>query len=129
LLVVVWFGLRLLRFQTLRRILGCHAGPTDGPSDSRPMPAQTVVGRVAWAVTAAARQLPASMNCLVKAVAADAMLRRRGFASELHFGVRESGHGVKRLDAHAWVECHGEVVVGAIERLSNYAVLSAPGHS
>lgn len=77
--------------------------------------------RVAWAVAAAARHVPFRTTCLVESLAADAMLRRRGVASEIRFGVRPPDGGT--LAAHAWVEHNGAVVFGARSDLSEYAVL------
>jgi hypothetical protein len=59
---------------------------------------------------------------LVQTPAADAMLGRMGYASELCIGVRIS----KPLDSHAWVEYEGGIVIGRLENLAEYAVLSAP---
>ena len=86
-----------------------------------------MVGRIAWAVTAVARRLPGRITCLSEAIAAHTMLRHRGFRPELHFGVREHSHSSQPLDAHAWVECGGKIVVGELENLADYAVLTAPG--
>ena len=77
--------------------------------------------RVAWAVAAIARRLP-GMTCLVQSLAADALLRRRGYQPELHIGVRARGAAVP-LDAHAWVECDGRVVVGEVHDLAEYGRL------
>lgn len=57
--------------------------------------------RIAWAVQTAARQVPWPANCLVQALAATRMLRRRGIPSTLYFGV-DRGPG-QTLEAHAWV--------------------------
>jgi Transglutaminase-like superfamily len=67
-------------------------------------------GWVAWAV----EDLGTRMNalCLPRALAAHAMLRRRGIASRLCLGVaRESGV----LAAHAWVEIGKDKIVGGSE--------------
>ena len=50
------------------------------------------------------------------------MLRRRGYASEIRFGVRPEGRGM--LAAHAWVEHDGEIVFGAIHGQADYTALS-----
>jgi hypothetical protein len=64
------------------------------------------------------------MTCLRQALAADAMLRRYGFASQLRLGVqRHRGPSSTSLQSHAWVECDGAIVVGGIEGLADYAVL------
>lgn len=69
--------------------------------------------RVAWAVEVVSRRLPMTDNCLVRAVATLSILRRRGLPGELRLGVaRETG---REFEAHAWVECEGEILVGGEE--------------
>ncbi len=58
------------------------------------------------------RRLPWKSNCLVEALAARAMLRRRRIASVLHFGVTRSEG---RLTAHAWLEAGEGCVCGGRE--------------
>jgi hypothetical protein len=63
---------------------------------------------VRWAVLSAARFVPAS-TCLVEALAAQRLLSRSGLPAVVHFGVSREGAG---LEAHAWVESDGVLVVG-----------------
>ncbi|MEJ2376068.1 MAG: lasso peptide biosynthesis B2 protein [Pseudolabrys sp.] len=65
---------------------------------------------VAWAVEREGARMNAL--CLPRALAAQAMLRRRGIASRLCLGVARDD-GV--LEAHAWVEIGRDKVVGASE--------------
>jgi len=84
--------------------------------------------RVGWAVEAVARRLPGA-TCLVQSLAAQALLRRRGYLPELHIGVRGRGRDAALpLEAHAWLECNGRVVAGAVDDLAEYGVLR-PGES
>ena len=55
------------------------------------------------------------------------MLRRRGLTSELRLGVRRPREG--KFQAHAWVECEGDIVVGDLDELAEYAPLAAPSRS
>src|SRR5262245_41577638 len=90
LVMLVRVGLRVLRFLTLRRLIDRHVigtATTRGGAVDR-----AAVDSIRWAVAAAARRLP-SATCLVQAVAADAMLRRRGIGAELRFGVRRLPSG------------------------------------
>ena len=64
---------------------------------------------VGQAVTIAARNVPWNAVCLPQAMAAKAMLARRGQGSALHLGAARAGDG---LTAHAWLVVGGEVVVG-----------------
>jgi hypothetical protein len=81
---------------------------------------------IAWAVSAAASRLPFHISCLVEALAARHMLRRRGYSARLRLGV-PLHPGTVPFRAHAWVECEGQVVVGGGEDLARYSVLRAPG--
>lgn len=65
---------------------------------------------VGWAVTRAANHVPFRAVCLPQAMAAHAMLRRRGIASAMHFGARRGSD--KPLDAHAWLDAAGVEVTG-----------------
>src|SRR4029079_10626244 len=88
--------------------------------------ASPVVDRTTWAVSAVADRSPVSMTCLVRALAADAILRRHGFASQLRIGVRHhDGASSRPLDSHAWVECDDRIVIGQLDDLGDYTVLSS----
>ena len=120
LLALVWTGLRVLRVSTVRRILDHYAG---SPATSRAgLPRANAIGPVGWAVTAVAARFP-SVTCLAQALTADAMLRRRGLASEVRIGVRVRNKGGVPVEGHAWVECEGTVAIGAVENLSDFEVL------
>jgi hypothetical protein len=75
--------------------------------------ANLVVEKVRWAVEAAARNLPWRIVCFQKGLAAQSMLRRRGHAAKLHYGVQQSPDGILR--AHVWVGLGTEQVIGGDE--------------
>ena len=77
---------------------------------------------VAWAVTVAASRFPFWHTCLVKALVTDLMLKRRGMPSSIFVGVRRGQ--IASIDAHAWVESGGAVVIGAVDDLGDFTVLS-----
>jgi hypothetical protein len=66
---------------------------------------------VRQAVMIAARNVPWKAVCLPQALAAKAMLARRGCGSAFHLGATFDPNG--KLVAHAWLVAGGEVVVGA----------------
>jgi Transglutaminase-like superfamily len=68
--------------------------------------------QVVWAVRVASRYLP-GVTCLAQAVAAQAVLTQSGFPSQVEIGVAKDD--LRRLQAHAWVVCHGQVVLGGQE--------------
>ena len=67
---------------------------------------------ISWAIAAAARFVPWS-TCLVKALAGQAMLAKRGCASTLRIGMAPGRPNGRTLDAHAWLECEGRILIGA----------------
>jgi hypothetical protein len=70
------------------------------------------VAWITWAVETVGAKPWMRALCLPRALAAQAMLRRRGIASRLCLGVAREGTG---LAAHAWIELGNDVVVGGRE--------------
>jgi hypothetical protein len=81
-----------------------------------------VVESVRWAVLTVARYGPVSFVCFPQALAAHAMLRRRGIRSIMHYGVRRSAD--RRMRAHTWLEVDHRMLLGG-----ESAMLFAPIHS
>ena len=107
-------GLRLLPFTAVRRCASRMAGlQSNNACRTRD---------VVWAVEAISSRVPGT-TCLVEALSVECMLRRRGHAPALKIGVRR--RAAMSIDAHAWVECSGAVVIGTTPELTEYAVLSA----
>lgn len=117
LLGAIRLGLGLFSFQTFRRLLArltrASAGlrHADSPSPDR----------IAWAVTVASRYTPGARTCFVKALAAQVLLTRRGYPTHLRIGVIRGEEG--QLQAHAWVESQGRIVIGGTESPSRYTPL------
>lgn len=66
-------------------------------------------GEIVWAVDAAGRRMP-DASCLTQAVAALLLLRRHGYEAQFCVGVARGKSG--SLDAHAWLERNGRVLIG-----------------
>lgn len=114
--------MRALPFPTVRGYLDRLARKPEAHKDKVSTLFDTVAaGRIVWAVSAMGRRVPGT-TCLVEALAAHCMLRRHGHRPALKIGVRRGA--VVALDAHAWVECGGAVVIGRSAALTEYAVLS-----
>lgn len=75
-----------------------------------PRNAPEIVDRVAFAIPRAAARVPWRATCLVQALAAKHWLSRLGIASQLKLGARRGDN--RSLDAHAWLEIDGRIVVG-----------------
>lgn len=71
--------------------------------------AQRIARQVGWAIRATAVFMPFRAACLQQAVAAHAMLRLRGVASIVHFGMDRRGDPCA---AHVWVEAAGVRMTG-----------------
>ncbi|CAI6036527.1 lasso peptide biosynthesis B2 protein [Cohnella sp. JJ-181] len=74
---------------------------------------EALADRVSLAVRRAAKLSPLDTRCLVRAMAAMRMLRRRGVESTLYLGTAKDKDG--RMIAHAWLRCGSRYVTGAEE--------------
>lgn len=106
------FQLATRPFPHIARRLGGFMTPGEARATARPANAdeQALATEIGWAVTRAARHVPFGAVCLPQAMAAKAMLSRRGIASVMHFGTRR-GEALS-LDAHAWLDAGGVEVTG-----------------
>ncbi len=118
--VIVWFGLRVCSFGTLQKLLSRFAPPATATHGPR----RAAEARIVWAMSVTRRYLPLARNCLVRALVAQALFGRRGHPVSLRIGV-DSTRG-RRLQAHAWVESEGRVIVGA-PGAERFTPLSRPG--
>jgi hypothetical protein len=111
----------LIPFRWLARLMGRLE-----PGIDRSIPVLSADERCAAldvrrAVLRVAERLPWQSSCLVRAVAARIMLRRRHLPSVLQFGV---GRKPRELSAHAWVRC-GEIDVVGTESAGDFAPIAA----
>jgi len=117
-----------IRFVPFRRLI---------PLFTRALPCAEVTGPermraiadVRYAVLSAAALLPNRPVCFPRAVAAQAMLRRRGVGTTLHYGVNTAPD--RGLNAHVWLTAGDEGVVGQeaaaqFPVLATYSNASAP---
>lgn len=79
------------------------------------------IADVRRAITAAASRLPGSPSCFARAVAAQAMLRRRGVRTTLFYGARTANG--RDLRAHVWLYAGDDAVVGQ-ENAPEYTVIA-----
>jgi hypothetical protein len=81
----------------------------------------TKVGRIRWAIVAAARRVPWRAVCFQQGLAAQFMLRRRGIPSVLYYGAAQDDRS--GLSTHVWVrDGDVDVVGGAIA--NGFAILA-----
>jgi hypothetical protein len=104
LLAVVRVGLWVLPFRWVHRAVSAFGSRPRSRHADDPS-----VERIVWAVGAAAPLVPRA-TCLVRALTAQALLARRGYASQLRLGA--SGGPGRRFEAHAWIERDRRVLIG-----------------
>jgi hypothetical protein len=106
--------LLVLPFPRVARRLGDFVSPADPRVAQRAAvttPDQAATARsIGWAVRSAAPFMPFRSVCLQQAMAAHAMLRRRGIGSVMHFGAGTNDR--RAIDAHAWLDAAGVKVTG-----------------
>jgi hypothetical protein len=102
-----------LPFNVVRRLLSRRASPS--------LAGYATTERIGWAISVAKRFIP-NGNCLPQALAAESLLSQSGHPVELRIGVAKTDQG--RLEAHAWVESGGRLVVGDLTQgLDTYTPL------
>jgi hypothetical protein len=111
----VRIGLWLIPFRALRRLVA----PRNRYGATRRGSVPEFSKQIVWAVRTAARHVPGA-TCLTQALAVQRLLQGAGHPADLRIGVAKSDRGV--LEAHAWVESRGEVIVGGPD-IGRYAQL------
>lgn len=105
------FLLRVLPFRVVMKLAGdVRTGTPENVVKGRTR--SPVAAGVGIAVVRAAAWLPWDARCLVQALAARLMLRRRGVPSVLVFGVAKE---TDQITAHAWLVAAGGMVCGGRE--------------
>lgn len=113
----VGLALRWLPLATVQVLLGrfVAGGPPRPEIDTR-------ARQLVRAVEVASRRVPGADTCLVRALAAQVLLARAGYPTELHIGAIRGPTGA--LAAHAWLESRGQVVIGDDANLPAYTRLT-----
>lgn len=112
------FAVRLLPFRIVRRLLDWAERPLRR-GHRNPL-YEASVDEISRAVALASRYTPGTKTCLTQALALRLLLVRRGYPATLRIGVVREGK--ERLQAHAWVESAGRVLIGDYQ-LERYAPL------
>jgi Transglutaminase-like superfamily len=119
--LAAWAMIRMVPYRLWRAALGVplalNATPLTGASARSSN--ERVLGDIAWAHERLARRLGRFFTCLMLAMSARSMLRRRHLSSVLILGVKREGTaapGADALHAHAWVLSQGYEIVGGEQR-------------
>lgn len=107
LVALMRLGLWVLPFRMVVWLLG-----KTSPTALKPRSDRVTVARIAWAVQVTSRIIPKA-TCLTQALAAQFLLVRQGHPADLRIGVAKNSAG--QLEAHAWVESDGQIVIGGVE--------------
>lgn len=99
----------LVPFRYWRRSLG-NLSSENHPGENDRVPELAL--RIAQAVHRGAHYLPSATVCLPRAVAGHWMCGRRGFPTELVFGVSSGRRMDGRAALHAWVDYNGVTFIG-----------------
>jgi hypothetical protein len=106
--------LAVFPFRRVARRFGAFVPPTDSrvaaQAQGRGVEQARIAKEIGWAVRVSAPWMPFRSVCLQQAMAAHAMLRRRGISGVMHFGAGKSD--TKPIDAHAWLDAAGVKVTG-----------------
>jgi Transglutaminase-like superfamily len=117
--LILWaarLGLWLLPLSTLHRLVAKlrRMEPIFSQVDS------ANIEKIVWSVAVASRYVPAA-TCLTQALAGQILLAQYGEPALLQIGVAKNEAG--KLEAHAWVESRGRIVIGDSEELFRYTRL------
>lgn len=111
----VFRGLILLvPFNKLKQYMGTYNKES---SPEMNISQYSIAKKIAWAVNRASYITPWESKCLVQALTAQRMLKRRHIISTLYLGIAKEGNS--NLVAHAWLRCGVMIVTGGQE-MSNF---------
>jgi len=120
LLVDVGLRSRMMSFRRLQKILAPKSRTLD---KSQPEEARVTIRRLRRWVDIASRHHLYPMTCLRRSMVLQRMLGQQGIAADLQIGARKEH---EQLNAHAWVEYHGQPLGEPKHIVEYYAPLVAP---
>lgn len=117
LLVTIRLGLFLLPFRILLQLLRS----IDQTFTHTSAQGTDAVRKIVWAVEVCSRWMPGGVKCLARALTTKVLLNWYGYTPDLRIGVAKGDDG--QLEAHAWIEYQGRVVIGNLRDLTRYIPL------
>jgi Transglutaminase-like superfamily len=118
-LCVARFKVSFVPFQVYKRGLGEHMHTT---SHQGFQSEHLFAKQFKWAIQKMAGVTPFKSNCMVQAVAAKAVFKKRGLATTLYIGVAKGQEAQQKLN-HAWLRSGSLIVTGNLKDLESYAVI------
>lgn len=80
-----------------------------------------IAKKISFLVNKASQYTPWESKCLVKALTAQKMLKKKGISTTLYLGVKKDLQN--NMLAHAWIRCGNYYVTGGINR-QGYAIVA-----
>lgn len=112
-LVIAFIRVRFSPFHQLAKALGRKGG--ESPK-SIAVEKLHVAKEIERAIATISLYLPWPPSCLIQAVTAHRLLRRRNIACTIYFGVASGpGQGRAVINAHAWLRCGSRIITGRNE--------------
>jgi hypothetical protein len=111
-LALLWARVVLARVPANQLIETLRAASDGAPDEGPSAECDEWLVRTSWAVQSAAAHLPWRTDCLVRVVAADRLVRRKGLQPEFFLSAgktQEDG-----FMAHAWLSCQGIEMTGGV---------------
>jgi len=103
LLITIKLGLKVMKFQTLQSLLEKISQPQKKRKYTQ--------YKIIWAITIISPYIP-GIVCLQRAMAAQFLLRKQGYPTDLRIGAAKNQAG--EMIFHAWVENKGKAVIGGL---------------
>jgi Transglutaminase-like superfamily len=119
-LCVARFTVSFVPFQVYKQGLGKHMHTTSYQGFQSE---QALAKRLSWAVLKMARYTPFKSNCMVQAMAAKRMFKKRSIATTLYIGVGKGQEATLQKLNHAWLRSGSLIVTGNLKDLESYAVI------
>ncbi|MCY7285698.1 MAG: lasso peptide biosynthesis B2 protein [Cyanobacteria bacterium CAN_BIN43] len=119
-LLLIRIGLWLLPFRMVLKLVERLSNPLQVSRRAHPLTSPKPISHIVWMVNVSSRYTPGGAKCLARALTTQVLLTQQGYLPDLRIGVtKTAGH----LEAHAWVEYQGRVVIGHLNDLARYMPL------
>ena len=119
-MLLVRLGLLLLPFNQLQELIQRAKGLEFLAHDRRNVTIKAIV----IAVQRSGRYGMGNAKCLARALTTGILMSIYGFPYKMNIGVAKGEHG--NLEAHAWVESKGVIIIGNLPDLTRYTAMSSP---
>ncbi|NBC02664.1 MAG: lasso peptide biosynthesis B2 protein [Bacteroidetes bacterium] len=106
---LAWYRFFILSFSFKR--LSKKLGDLNGPPVQGDGELNPEILQLADSIRHISRFVPWESKCLVQAVVAKILLKKRNIDSTLYLGVRKSEDG-SNLEAHAWLDVNNQTILG-----------------